>query len=330
MTRTPDPRPHAREKSFLTDFRMFFGRGLGIVLPTVLTLALLLWAFGFLRNNVAEPINGAVRRLVVVALPRVVPSHALPEWFLVSDEQIAERHGERARSAAPRVSDATVRESIRTDNFRDWWQHRWYMQAIGFVVAVVIVYLAGLLVGNLIGRSIYLRFEALMTRLPLLKQVYPSVKQVVEFLVGSGGEQKLMSNRVVAVEYPRRGIWSLGLLTGETMNSIQSLTGVECVTVFIPSSPTPFTGYTITIPRDEVYELPVTLDDALRFVVSGGVLVPPSQSSGKGLGVTVPSAPSAPGRAGAHLAESGPGAKMGGSGGPAAVGGGKDGAGHED
>jgi uncharacterized membrane protein len=86
---------------------------------------------------------------------------------------------------------------------------------------------------------------------------------------------------VVIVEYPRKGIWSLGLMTGETMRVIEAVAGVECVTVFIPSSPTPFTGYTLTVPRDSVIELPISLDEALRFVVSGGVLVPPSQTIGR-------------------------------------------------
>lgn len=289
MTRKP------HRKTFLTDFRLFFGRGLGIVLPTVLTLALLLWAFTFLQNNVAEPINRAVRQVTALVLPRVIPDHSLPDWFRVTDEQVAERQAERARAAAPRVSDGIVREAIRREAYTDWWQHRWYMQAIGFVVAIVLIYLAGLLVGNLIGRSIYVRFEKLMTRLPVLKQVYPSVKQVVEFLVGGGAEQKMMSNRVVVVEYPRVGIWSVGLLTGETMKAVEAIVGTPCVTVFIPSSPTPFTGYTITVPQDKVFELPITLEEALRFVVSGGVLVPPSQSTGRGQDVVVPTAASAAG-----------------------------------
>lgn len=312
MTRRP--KQHQR-RTFLTDFRLFFGRGLGILLPTVLTLALLLWAFNFLRNNVAEPINGAVRSVTVLVLPRVFPDHALPEWFLVSETQIGERQAERARIGAPRVSDAAVRDNMRREAFAEWWRHRWYMQAIGFIVAIVLIYLAGLFVGNLIGRSIYLRFEAMMTRLPVLKQVYPSVKQVVEFLVGGGAEQKIMSNRVVVVEYPRMGIWSVGLLTGETMKAVEAVVGKPCVTIFIPSSPTPFTGYTITVPQDKVFELPITLEEALRFVVSGGVLVPPSQSTGRGQNVVVASAPNAAleGEPGADLAESPERPKMPGS-----------------
>ena len=84
-------------------------------------------------------------------------------------------------------------------------------------------------------------------------------------------------NRVVAVEYPRRGIWSVGFQTGEAMKSIVPKSG-DSVTVFIPSSPTPFTGYTVTIPRADLIELPISVEEAIGFAISAGVLRPPSQS----------------------------------------------------
>jgi uncharacterized membrane protein len=81
----------------------------------------------------------------------------------------------------------------------------------------------------------------------------------------------------VTVEYPRKGIWAVGLVTGGTMRSIEHESG-DALTIFIPSSPTPFTGYTITVPRGEVHELPISIDEALRFTISGGVLVPPHEA----------------------------------------------------
>jgi hypothetical protein len=85
---------------------------------------------------------------------------------------------------------------------------------------------------------------------------------------------------VVLVQYPRKGIWTIGLHTGGAIRKIDDMIG-ECVTVFIPSSPTPFTGYTIIVPKEDVIDAPLTIDEALRFVVSGGVLVPEHQ---KGIG----------------------------------------------
>ncbi len=269
-----------QRKSFWDDFKQFFSRGLGIVLPSVLTLALLWWAYGFLQTRVAEPINGAVRQGIIVTAPELFKAESLPEWFAVTDAQVAARQRTRAEQGQPELADEQVRRRIRSENFSIWWHDRWYMQAIGFVVALILVYLAGLLVGNLIGRRLIQRFERLFTTVPVIKQVYPSVKQVVEFLIG-GEEKVLPSSRVVLVQYPRHGIWSIGLMTGETMKSIEAVAGEECVTIFIPSSPTPFTGYTITVPKKDVLELNISLDDALRFCVSGGVLVPPQEVIGR-------------------------------------------------
>lgn len=277
------PIGHPRPKTFLGDFKQFFLRGLGILLPSVLTLAILWWAYGFLKERVAEPINSAVREVILVAGPSVAGPAHMPEWYQITDQQLLDARAERERRGLPRLSEPALRARLQSEGFRNWWNSNWYMQTIGFIVAMIVVYLAGVLVGNLIGKSIFNRVERAVTRLPLLKQVYPSIKQVVEFLLGGmpGGGRALPSNRVVLIEYPRKGIWSVGLMTGETMRAIELVAGVECVTIFIPSSPTPFTGYTLTVPRESVYELPISLDDALRFVVSGGVLVPPAQIIGR-------------------------------------------------
>ncbi len=82
---------------------------------------------------------------------------------------------------------------------------------------------------------------------------------------------------MVAVQYPRKGIWSLGLVTGPGMRTLHQNLGGDLLTVFIPSSPTPVTGYTITVNRRDVIDLPISIDNALRFTVSGGVIMPMNQ-----------------------------------------------------
>jgi uncharacterized membrane protein len=112
------------------------------------------------------------------------------------------------------------------------------------------------------------------------------------------GEQKqqFKFNRVLAVQYPRRGLWSVGLVTGHTMRTVQDAAGVECVTVFVPSAPTPFTGWVITVPVADTIELPITIDEAVRFMVTGGLIVPDSQVvTGGGAAGTVSAANSSPG-----------------------------------
>ncbi len=273
-----------RTTTFRQDFRTFFVRGLIILLPTIITLALLTWAGRFLWSNVAEPINSAVRWGVVVATPHVVAKESWPDWYAVSGEQVEQVRAERVRAGELKASTDTIimardqlriAREIRQQNLARVWNQRVYLQPIGLVVAVMLIYLVGVLVGNYLGRRTFVMFERWATRVPIVKQVYPSVKQIVDFLVGGGASSKsMLSGRVVAIQYPSPGIWALGLMTGDTVEAIQDAAGYECVTVFIPSSPTPFTGYTVTVARSAVVDLPLTLDEALRFVVSGGVVVP--------------------------------------------------------
>jgi len=273
-----------RGRSFWRDFRTFFVRGLIILLPTIITLALLAWAGRFLWTNVAEPINGAVRWAVVEVTPHVMSKERWPDWYAVDQGQVREVRAERIRLGSMKATtnefllqrdEARIAREIRRQNLARVWSQRVYLQPIGLVVAVGLIYLVGVLVGNYLGRRMFVAMERWATRVPVIKQVYPSVKQIVEFLVGGGASSKsMLSGRVVAIQYPSPGIWALGLMTGETVEAIQDAAGVECVTVFIPSSPTPFTGYTVTVPRSAVVDLPLSLDEALRFVVSGGVVVP--------------------------------------------------------
>ena len=308
-----------QSRTFSGDFKRFFLRGLVVVLPSILTLWIVVKAYQFVDTSVAEPINRGIR----VALVNLSgQSETLRGWFDPSDAAILRRIDKRldsgdvdvpsktgARIAIDSVMTTTeegsapiteekverlrvipnetlrltlmeeatrARTQLRRENILTWWKARWYMDFIGLLVAIIAVYFAGRLLGGFVGRSVYRRLEKVIIQLPLVKQVYPSVKQVVDFLFGD--EQPIKFNRVVVCEYPRRGIWAVGFLTGDSLRSISEKVG-DTVTVFIPSSPTPFTGYTITLERSEVREVPISVEEAIRFAVSGGVLVPDHQQS---------------------------------------------------
>jgi uncharacterized membrane protein len=145
------------------------------------------------------------------------------------------------------------------------------MNLLGLLVAAVVVYISGRLVGGWLGRAAYRRIEKIMVAVPVIRKVYPYIKQLVDFLINDNEAPKFSS--VVAVQYPRKGIWSVGFLTGPTLQTLEN-EAPDSVTIFIPSSPTPFTGYTITVPRKDTLDLPLTVEEAIRFSVSGGVLVP--------------------------------------------------------
>ncbi|KAA0214027.1 MAG: DUF502 domain-containing protein [Leptolyngbya sp. PLA3] len=283
-----------RNKTFRNDFRHFFGRGLAILLPSVLTLWLLWQAFSFLLKNVAEPINTGLRAGTVWAVPIFVDDERPPKWFIVTEEQIRARLATGgATPADPEVVQtaeerrSAVIKQIRRDRLRDFWQDQWYLQILGLFIAVLLIYLAGLLLGNIVGRQLYLRLEKLIARIPGFKQVYPHVKQVVDLVLG---EKPMAFNTVVIVEYPIKDAWTLGFLTGESFKAIDEIAGGDVVSVFVPTSPTPFTGFVINLRKDLVHIVKIPVDEALRFVITGGILTPEKvrAAQAKGVGVLGP------------------------------------------
>ena len=143
----------------------------------------------------------------------------------------------------------------------------------GFLVAVIGVCILGAILASYVGKSLWRMAENFIMNTPLLRRVYPYVKQITDFLFKQEEQKKLFS-RVVAVEYPREGIWSVGFVTGSGLNNVVNTVKKEFVTVIIPTSPTPFTGFVITVPKKQTIDLDMTIEEALRFIVSGGVITP--------------------------------------------------------
>jgi uncharacterized membrane protein len=229
--------------TFAQDFKTFFLRGLAAVLPTVLTLAIIVWVFRQIHRYAGQYINIAASYLIAL----IQTYQRQPENF-----DLAVR--------------ARTREVLLFWNTWLWW--------VGFLLAIVAVYIFGRFVASFFGRWVWRLIEGGFFRLPVIRAVYPHVKQVTDFLLA---ERKVASSRVVAVEYPRKGIWSIGLLTSQGMRTLDEAVNEDLLTVFIPSSPTPVTGYTITVRRQEVLELPLSIDEALKFTVSAGVIMPLGQ-----------------------------------------------------
>jgi len=272
----------AERHTFWTDFKRFFFRGLAILLPSVLTIWIVVQLYLFVDAQVAAPINSGIRSVVLQVAPRL-PDSLQPEWFVVTDKELAEFRASilqagtaEARSLA-RATDAEVRGEVRRQALDAFWQRHWYLQFVGLFVAIILFYLAGLIFGGIFGRAIYQSLERVITRIPIIKQVYPHVKQVVELILG---EKQMAFSRVVLVQYPRQGIWTLAFVTNSGMRAINVAAAGDTLTLFIPSTPTPFTGFTITVHRDSVIDVPISIDEAIRFVLTGGVLIPDRQATG--------------------------------------------------
>lgn len=277
MTDRTPPQDKPKQKA---SFRTFFFRGLGILLPTILTIWILVAVFGFMYDKIAEPINNGLREAILLSpWPELDPDTPVK----VEVQELTEEQRE-SRQAAVDKRQWDTKHTRRLMLLELWNTARLFgypvLDLIGLLIAAILVYMTGLILGSFLGRRLLKRLGVLVRRIPIVKQVYPYVKQVTDFLFGDENKEKIKFNRVVAVEYPRKGLWSVGLVTGDTMQSIADRAGTACVTVFVPSSPTPFTGYVITVPAGDTIELDVTIDEALRFTVSGGVLVPDSQVIG--------------------------------------------------
>jgi len=142
---------------------------------------------------------------------------------------------------------------------------------VGFVLALIVLLLTGLLVTNLIGRRLVVWGEELLNRIPVVRTVYGGVKSFAESVLSQSNSFR----KVVMVEYPRAGAWSIGFLTAEDVPEVSERLGEPHVAVYISSALNATAGYLVMLPRRQVIELDMSVDAALRMIVTCGVVVPP-------------------------------------------------------
>ncbi|MEX0716405.1 MAG: DUF502 domain-containing protein [Planctomycetaceae bacterium] len=150
-----------------------------------------------------------------------------------------------------------------------------FLSTVAVSLAVVGLYFLGGLMTARMGLWAVHKVESVFVqRVPVVSNVYSSVKQVTDFFFT---ERTVSYNRVVAIEYPRRGIWTIAFVTSDSLLEITAAANEPLVTVLVPTSPMPMTGFTVSVPRSEVIDLDFTIDQAFQFCLSCGVLVPPHQ-----------------------------------------------------
>jgi len=230
---------------FSEDFRRFFLSGLAALMPTLITLWLLIKVWDFLWESLGQHIIWFISWV----------------WWTLSRWNVL-----------PETTLASIKYYFGLPN------PGWQVKLLGVVLAIILVYIVGLLVGNLIGRTLWKLGENAVFRIPLIRAIYPAVKQVTDFVLADKKAQ-FTANRVVAVEPHANGIWSIGLVTGRGVRAIGEPNGKEMLTVFVPSSPTAFSGYVLVVPRDVCVDLPLTVEQAMRILVSGGVIDPHSDAA---------------------------------------------------
>jgi uncharacterized membrane protein len=146
------------------------------------------------------------------------------------------------------------------------------LPGLGAVFAFAVVLATGLLVTNLIGRQLVVFWEELLARIPVVRSVYSGVKSFTESVFSQSNSFR----KVVMVEYPRKGIWSLGFMTADDVPEVSQRTGEPHACVYLSNSLNPTAGFLVILPRREAVELDMTVDAAMKMIITCGVVVPPA------------------------------------------------------
>jgi uncharacterized membrane protein len=269
-------------------FRRAVLRGLAILLPPLLTIVIFVWVGNTVAVYLLEPLEDGVRWGISQSIRDIRTFDEVSEetnettynsqsYTRVGDERFIPtdvydivRQELGASQVPPTASDIY-------DRYVEIRYLRWYVVVPVFLLVFILtMYLLGKFLAAGVGKFFWTSFERVINRLPLIRNVYSSVKQVTDFMFT---DPDIEYTRVVAVEYPRKGIWSLALVTGEGMLDIRSAANEPLLSVLIPTSPMPFTGFTVTVKKSETVDLNITIDQAFQFIVSCGVVVPPHQLS---------------------------------------------------
>ncbi|MDO8489757.1 MAG: DUF502 domain-containing protein [Candidatus Omnitrophota bacterium] len=142
---------------------------------------------------------------------------------------------------------------------------------LGFILAILIILITGFVVSHLMSKRVLPLIERLVLKFPGIRQIYPSIKQIVGFIFS---KDKDTFKKVVLVEYPSKGIWSIGFVTNEGFKEAQELTGQELVHVLIATTPSPWTGFLILVPKNAVKFLEMSVEEGMKLIVSGGIFKP--------------------------------------------------------
>ncbi len=146
-----------------------------------------------------------------------------------------------------------------------------HVPGFGVLVVVLLILVTGFVAANLIGQKLVEIWEGMMRRIPLVRSIYSSVKQVSDTILSPNGQA---FRQAVLVQYPRQGSWTIGFLTGTPASDVAQHLPTECVSVYVPTTPNPTSGFFLMMPKSEVIELSIGVDAALKYVVSMGTVPP--------------------------------------------------------
>jgi uncharacterized membrane protein len=146
-----------------------------------------------------------------------------------------------------------------------------HIPGLGVFLSIALVLGTGALTANFLGRQLLEWAEALFQRIPLVRSVYGGMKKLAETLFSGKGAS---FRTVVMIEYPRKDMWSIGFVAGEPVTEAGQISGQDLVTVYVPTTPNPTSGLIVLVPREEVHEMRMTVEEGMRFIISLGVVGP--------------------------------------------------------
>ncbi len=257
-------------------------RGLAGILPALLTIFIIIKCYQFLNDFAGGYVNQTIEWVArgVGAEPILISTSKFIGEVIGESFAFGEEVEEEIPADDPEKAPVTVKR------FR-------FTSLMGLIFSVVLIYFFGLLISSFMGKRVLPRVEKMILRVPFVRAIYPHAKQLTDFFFSEYPEKKYRA--VVALEYPRRGIYQLGLVTNVGMKDLCDRLGKRMLLVFVPTSPTPVTGYTVIVPEEDVVVLKMPLEDAFRLIVSGGVILPEQQKIPGSQVIEIPPAGLAPG-----------------------------------
>lgn len=276
-------------------------RGLAVVLPPLLTVVVFIWAWSMIDAYILVPCEQMAGQTIAWSIKDVRSGFPSGEAKPI----VAEAGGQttigfsgreyvqlgRGGKWIPRNVWETVENNLgketpptTADAFYDHYVKVRYLRRsqtlpIFLTVFLLVLYLTGKLMAAGIGRYLRRAGEGVVDRMPIVRDVYSASKQITESIFS---EQEMQFLRVVAVEYPRKGLWQVAFVTGEGFKDVREAAGEPIVSLLMSHSPVPATGFTCMMLKRDTIELDITVDQALQYIVSCGVVVPPHQQWSNG------------------------------------------------
>lgn len=233
------------ETGFSEDFKRNFLTGIAALFPILVTLVLLTWLGQQLHYTIGSRANRVCRELIV--RDREVFEFFFPGAGEAESEELANRRLYAQQHFPGFVGGV-----------------------LGVLAAIVAVYIIGKSLRSFVGHRAMQAVDRFFERFPVIKAIYPHARQVGDFIFGQSGKRRF--SNVVAVQYPRKGVYTLGFQTGEGLQTVEDKLGRRLASVFIPTSPTPLTGFVVMVPVEEVLALEMSVDEAFRFCITAGML----------------------------------------------------------